>query len=174
MDYIGYCFIFRRKIMRKFLMSMVVGMAMCTGVQADNVRVIGKVDSGFNLIGPNNAIKAVVVTDPMIPQISCYISFAEVGGASGIIRNVTGSSIGAERNEMSVACRKMVDGAISIPESAKVQRDVFAQNRGGFLRSLNVVGMYDNKNNTMIYIVMANTVIDGSPKNSITAVPLGF
>jgi CreA protein len=149
------------------------GMAMSAAHATDvQPKVIGTIESGFKFIGPNNKIKVVKVIDPLIPQVTCYVSFAQRGGVSGILRDTIGGSIVEERNEMSVACRKMVAGPINIPASAKVQRNVFSQNSGGFFRSLNVVAMYDQESDALVYIVMANTVVDGSPKNSITAVPL--
>jgi CreA protein len=161
--------------MRKMFQILIasLGLALSVANAADSqTREIGTVSSGFKLIGPNHGIKVVAVTDPLIPQVTCYISFAQKGGISGALRNMTGISIAQERNEMSVACRKMNSGPISIPAAAKVQRNVFAQHSGGFFRSLNVAGMYDATNDAMVYVVVADTVIDGSPKNSITAVPL--
>jgi CreA protein len=163
--------------MRKMFQVLVasLGLALSVAHAADvQPKEIGTISSGFKLIGPNHGIKVVRVVDPLIPQMACYISFSQKGGMSGAFRNLTGMSLTAERNEMSVACRKMVDGPIVIPAAAKVQRNVFAQHSGGFFRSLNVAGMYDPEMNTMAYIVMADTVVDGSPKNSVTAVPLGF
>lgn len=163
--------------MRKFAQVLIasLGLALSVAHAADvQPKEIGTISSGFKLIGPNHGIKVVRVVDPLIPEIACYISFAQQGGIAGALRNLTGVSIASERNEMSVACRKMVDGPVIIPAAAKVQRNVFAQHSGGFFRSLNVAGMYDPEGNTMVYVVMADTVVDGSPKNSVTAVPLGF
>lgn len=163
--------------MRKFAQVLIASLGLVlSAVHAADVepKQIGTISSGFKLIGPNHGIKVVRVVDPLIPEIACYISFSQQGGISGALRNLTGMSLSAERNEMSVACRKMVDGPVIIPAAAKVQRNVFAQHSGGFFRSLNVAGMYDTEGNTMVYVVMADTVVDGSPKNSVTAVPLGF
>ena len=161
--------------MRKMFQILIasLGLALSVAHAADvQPKEIGTISSGFKLIGPNHGIKAVRVIDPLIPQVACYISFSQQGGIAGALRNLTGVSIAQERNEMSVACRKMVPGPISIPAAAKVQRNVFAQHSGGFFRSLNVAAMYDAEMDAMLYLVIADTVVDGSPKNSITAVPL--
>ena len=39
-------------------------------------------------------------------------------------------------------------------------------------KKLRVVRMVDSKRNTLVYLTYSDRVIDGSPQNSVTAVPM--
>ena len=54
----------------------------------------------------------------------------------------------------------------------KQQEDVFSERISLVFKKLTVVRMVDVRRNTLIYLTYSDRVIEGSPQNSVTAVPL--
>ena len=54
----------------------------------------------------------------------------------------------------------------------KDEDEVFEENHSLFFKELHVVRFYDKPNNTLVYLSYSDRVIEGSPKNSISTVPI--
>ena len=54
----------------------------------------------------------------------------------------------------------------------KQQDEVFSERISLVFKRLRVVRMVDAKRNTLVYLTYSDKLIDGSPQNSITAVPI--
>ncbi|MEN9866490.1 MAG: hypothetical protein RL748_2080, partial [Pseudomonadota bacterium] len=52
------------------------------------------------------------------------------------------------------------------------QEEVFSERASLVFKHVRVVRMVDAKHNALVYLVYSDRLIDGSPKNSITAVPV--
>ncbi len=126
---------------------------------------IGSVDTAFKLIGSNHKILVEVFDDPKVQGVSCYVSRAKSGGIAGSL------GIAEDTSDASIACRQV--GEISFKEPVKKQEDVFTQSTSILFKKLRVIRMVDSKRNVLTYITVSDKLIDGSPKNSITAVPVG-
>lgn len=126
---------------------------------------IGSVDTAFKLIGSNHKILVEVFDDPKVQGVSCYVSRAKSGGIAGSL------GIAEDTSDASIACRQV--GEISFKEPIKKQEDVFSQSTSILFKKLKVIRMVDPKRNVLTYITVSEKLIDGSPKNSITAVPVG-
>jgi CreA protein len=125
---------------------------------------IGSVDTSFKLIGDNHKIVVDVFDDPKVEGVSCYISHAKTGGIAGSL------GLAEDKSEMSIACRQV--GDISFKESLKKQEEVFNESLSFLFKKLKVIRMVDNKKNVLIYLTVSEKLVDGSPQNSITAVPI--
>ncbi|MFZ6743407.1 CreA family protein [Undibacterium sp. JH2W] len=123
---------------------------------------IGSVDTAFKLIGPDHKVVVEAYDDPKVNGITCYISRAKTGGISG------GLGLAEDKSEASIACRQV--GPISFPGSLKQQDEVFNQSLSILFKKLRIVRMVDQKRNALIYLTYSDKLIDGSPKNSVTAV----
>lgn len=126
---------------------------------------IGSVDTAWKLLGPNHKIVVEVFDDPRVNGVSCYVSRAKTGGISGSF------GLAEDKSEASIACRQV--GEISFNGPIKKQEEVFSQSTSILFKKLKVVRMVDEKRKVLTYLTMSEKLIDGSPQNSITAVPVG-
>lgn len=132
------------------------------GVQAED---IGSVDTAFKLLGANHKVVVEVFDDPKVQGVSCYISRAKTGGITGSM------GLAEDKSNASIACRQV--GDISFKEPVARQEEVFTQKTSILFKTLRVVRMVDSKRNVLTYLTYSDRLIDGSPQNSITAVPVG-
>ena len=129
-----------------------------------NAEVIGTVDTAFKLLGANHKIVVEAFDDPKVKGVSCHLSRAKTGGIKGSL------GIAEDRSDASIACRQV--GPISFLDKLKNGEAVFTKRTSFIFKSMQVVRFYDAKRNTLIYLVYSDRVIEGSPKNSISTVPI--
>ncbi|RZL32133.1 MAG: hypothetical protein EOP35_20605 [Rubrivivax sp.] len=126
---------------------------------------IGSVDTVFKLIGPDHKIVVDAYDDPKVAGVTCYVSRAKTGGISGAI------GLAEDKAEASIACRQV--GPVAIRQPLAQQEEVFNERISLIFKKLRIVRMVDPARNTLVYLTYSDRLIDGSPKNSITAVPVG-
>ena len=133
---------------------------------AMNVRAesIGSVDTVFKLIGPDHKIVVDAYDDPKVDGVTCYLSRAKTGGIKGAI------GIAEDKAEASIACRQT--GPIAFRDAVPMQEEVLTERQSILFKKLRVVRMVDKARNTLVYMTYSDRVIEGSPKNSITVVPV--
>ena len=138
--------------------------ALLTGAMATvaHAEQIGEVDTVFKLIGPDHKIVVDAYDDPKVGGVSCYVSRAKTGGIKGAM------GLAEDKAEASIACRQV--GAISFAKPLPVQEEIFNERISLVFKRLRVVRMVDKKRNTLVYLTYSDRVIEGSPKNSVTAV----
>jgi len=125
---------------------------------------IGSVDTAFKLIGPDHKIVVDAYDDPKVQGIACYVSRAKTGGIKGAI------GLAEDKAEASIACRQV--GPISVKQPLPHQEEVFNERISLVFKKLRIVRMVDAQRNTLVYLTYSDRLIDGSPQNSITAVPV--
>ena len=125
---------------------------------------VGEVSTTFKLLSPNDKVVVDVFDDPQVEGVSCYLSHAKTGGYKGAL------GLAEDTSDASVACRQV--GPISFKGKIEKQDEVFNARSSFLFKHVRVVRMVDNKRNTLIYLVYSDKLIDGSPKNSVTAVPV--
>ena len=125
---------------------------------------IGEVDTVFKLIGPDHKIVVDAYDDPRVAGVTCYVSRAKTGGIKGAV------GLAEDKAEASIACRQV--GPISFAKPLPLQEEIFNERLSILFKKLRVVRMVDKTRNTLVYLTYSDRVIDGSPKNSITAVPV--
>jgi CreA protein len=125
---------------------------------------IGEVDTVFKLIGPDHKIVVDAYDDPKVQGVTCYVSRAKTGGIKGAL------GIAEDKAEASIACRQV--GPIAIAKPLPVQEEVFNERLSLVFKKLRIVRMVDKQRNTLVYLTYSDRVIEGSPKNSVTAVPV--
>jgi CreA protein len=141
-----------------------LGLALSGAVVCASAETIGSVDTAFKLIGPDHKVVVEVFDDPRVAGVSCYLSRAKTGGIKGAI------GLAEDKAESSVACRQV--GALSFPAKLPRQEEVFSERASIFFKHVRVVRMVDPKRNALVYLVYSDRLIEGSPKNSVTAVPV--
>jgi CreA protein len=135
--------------------------AMATSLHAEP---IGSVDTVFKLIGPDHKIVVDAYDDPKVGGVTCYVSRAKTGGIKGAL------GVAEDKSEASIACRQV--GPIVIAKPLAEQEEVFSERISLVFKKLRIVRMVDKKRNTLVYLTYSDRVIEGSPQNSVTAVPV--
>ena len=127
---------------------------------------IGDVSTAFVLIGANHKVVVEAYDDPKVNGVTCYVSRAKTGGIKGSL------GLAEDRAEASIACRQI--GPISFAaKTLPQQEEMFNERMSILFKRLRVVRMVDRKRNALVYLTYSDKLIDGSPQNGVTAVPLG-
>lgn len=125
---------------------------------------IGTVDTNFKVLGPDDKIVVEAFDDPKVEGVACHLSRAKRGGVSGAV------GLAEDTADASIACRQI--GPVKFLEEIKDGEDVFTKRTSLLFKRMHVVRFFDKKRNTLVYLVYSDRLIDGSPKNSISSVPI--
>lgn len=129
---------------------------------------VGSVDTVFKLFGPDHKIVVEAFDDPDIKNVTCYISRAKTGGIKG------GLGLAEDTSDAAISCQQV--GPIELSDKIKQGQDkgtvVFQKRTSLVFKKLQVVRFYDEKRNALIYLSYSDKVVDGSPKNALSAVPI--
>ena len=125
---------------------------------------VGSVSTNFRWLGPNDRIAIDGFDDPKIEGVACHISRPERGGVSGALGTAE------EVSDVSIACRQI--GPIVFKQPIKDGERVFDERRSLIFKSLQVVRFFDEQRKVLVYVAYSDRVLTGSPKNSISSVPL--
>ena len=135
--------------------------ALTTAARAEE---IGSVSTTFKALGPNNKIVVEAFDDPQVDGVTCYLSRAKTGGVKG------GLGLAEDTSDASIACRQT--GPIRIKGALKDGESVFQTSTSLLFKTMQVVRFHDVKRDVLISLVYSDKLVDGSPKNSISAVPV--
>ena len=150
--------------MRALRVTALLALALAGSAQAADAEKIGTVDTAFQWIGRDHDIIVEAYDDPLVAGVTCYVSRARTGGIKGTL------GLAEDRAEASIACRQV--GPISFAQPLRSQQEVFSERTSLLFKRLRVVRMVDARRNTLVYLTYSEKLIDGSPQNSITAVPV--
>ena len=125
---------------------------------------IGEVSTVFKWVGPNDKIVVEAFDDPKVSGVTCYLSRAKTGGVKG------GLGLAEDRAEASIACRQV--GPIAFKGTLKDGEEVFKERTSLVFKTMQVVRFLDKKRNTLVYLVYSERLIEGSPQNAVTAIPI--
>lgn len=148
--------------MRRALRGLAAALALAAGTaQAETV---GEVSTVFKLLGPDHKIVVEAFDDPKVEGVTCYLSRAKTGGIKG------GLGLAEDRAEASIACRQV--GPIRFREALKEGEEVFKERTSLVFKTMQVVRFFDRTRNTLVYLVYSDRLIEGSPQNAVTAIPI--
>jgi len=150
----------------KRLISLCAALLAATTCLPAAAEAIGEVDTVFKFIGPDHKIVVEAYDDPKVQGVTCYVSRARTGGIKGAF------GLAEDKAEASIACRQT--GPISFVGGKPLpdQEEMFSERISLVFKKLRVVRMVDRKRNTLVYLSYSDRVIEGSPQNSVTAVPV--
>jgi CreA protein len=125
---------------------------------------VGKVDVDW--LGNDIIVEAF--HDPKVEGVTCHISYFD----RGLIDRLQKGDWFEDPSNSAISCRQT--GPITLGDIARDEEgeSVFSERRSIILKSLNVQRIYDQENQTLIYISHAREVQDGSAKMAISTVPL--
>ena len=125
---------------------------------------IGCTSTTFRILGPNDKICVMAFDDPKIAGVSCHISQARTGGVKG------GLGVAEDPSRFAIACRQT--GPIVLPEKLPKDESVFSESTSLIFKNTKVIRMFDAKRNALVYVAISKRLIEGSPMNSLSTVPI--
>lgn len=125
---------------------------------------LGKVDTRFRFMTPDDTIRVEVFDDPDIEGIACYLSRAKTGGFKGAL------GVAEDTSDASLDCRQV--GPVRFKSKLRPGEKIFSERRSLIFKELQIVRYCDANRNSIVYLVYSDRVISGSPKNSVSAVPI--
>ena len=130
----------------------------------DDPELIFKRSTVFRLLSPDAKLATYALDDPLIEGVSCHFTVPEIGGWKGW------AGFAVERSEVSLACRQI--GPVSFKGKFKQGEDVYRKRRSLFFKKMQIVRGCDAKRNVLVYLVYSDRIIEGSPQNSTSTVPI--
>jgi CreA protein len=147
-------------IMRYFLFILLL--AIPGAVQAQTR--IDEMNTSFRWLGPDDKIVVDRYDDPRVANVSCYLSRATTGGVKG------GLGLAEDPSRFSLACRGT--GPITLPPDLPKREIIAFASASIFFKSFQIHRSLDTQKNVLIYTVISTKLINGSPFNSISIVPV--
>jgi CreA protein len=131
---------------------------------ADEPDLIFRRSTVFKWLSPNDKLATYGVDDPEVEGVSCHFTVPEKGGYKGWL------GLAEEVSDISLACRQI--GPIKFKHKLEQGDDMFRQRRSLFFKKMQIVRGCDAKRNVLVYMVYSDRLIEGSPKNSTSSVPI--
>ncbi len=131
---------------------------------ADEPDLIFRKSTVFHWVSPNDKLATYGIDDPEVDGVACHFTVPEKGGFKGWI------GVAEEVSDISLACRQV--GPIRFKAKFEQGDDVFRQRRSLLFKKMQIVRGCDAKRNVLVYMVYSDRMIEGSPKNSTSTVPI--
>ncbi len=131
---------------------------------ADAPDLIFRRSTVFKFLSPNDKLATYGIDDPDVEGVACHFTVPEKGGFKGWL------GLAEEVSDISLACRQI--GPIRFKHKFSQGEDVFRQRRSLFFKRMQIVRGCDAKRNVLVYMVYSDKLIEGSPKNSTSTVPI--
>ncbi|MBR1220467.1 CreA family protein [Bradyrhizobium sp. U87765 SZCCT0131] len=131
---------------------------------SDEPDLIFRRSTVFKWLTPNDKLATYGVDDPEIEGVACHFTVPEKGGIKGWL------GVAEEVSDISLACRQI--GPIRFKAKFQQGDDMFRQRRSLFFKKMQIVRGCDTKRNVLVYMVYSDRLIEGSPKNSTSSVPV--
>jgi CreA protein len=146
------------------LAGTLAGLAVSPAGAADEPDLIFKRSTVFKWLTPNDKLATYGLDDPEVDGVACHFTVPEKGGLKGWI------GVAEEVSDISLACRQI--GPIRFKKKFAQGEDVFRTRRSLFFKKMQIVRGCDVKRNVLVYMVYSDKLIEGSPKNSTSTVPV--
>ena len=153
-----------KKILSVFVLLVLTVGSLFVVMTRAGAQQVGEVSTVFKLLSPNDKIVVDAYDDPKVGGVTCYVSRAKTGGYKGAL------GLAEDKSEASIACRQT--GPITFAKPLEAQEDVLTERISLVFKKLRVVRMVDAPRNTLVYLTYSDRLIEGSPQNSVTAVPV--
>jgi CreA protein len=118
----------------------------------------------FKLLTPNDKLAVYGIDDPLVEGVACHYTAPEKGGLSGAL------GLAEQTSDISLACRQY--GPIKFKGTFAQGDVVFSERRSLFFKKMQIVRGCDTRRNILVYMSYSDKLIEGSPKNSTSTVPI--
>ncbi len=148
----------------KAMLALSLAMVAGTATAAEQPELIFKRSTVWKFLTPDHKLATYAIDDPIAKGVSCHFTVPEKGGISGWL------GVAEEVSDISLACRQV--GPISFEGKFEQGEDMFRQRRSLFFKKMQIVRGCDAKRNVLVYVVYSDKLVEGSPKNSTSTVPI--
>ena len=148
--------------MRLFLTAFVLLVAASGLARADDLACVS---TTFKLLSPNDKVCVSEFDDPKVPGVTCHISQARKGGWGQPL------GLNEDPSNFSVACRQTGPITTDIAKLPKTE-EAFTEKTSIFFKATRIYRLPDQKHNTLVYLAISSKLINGSPANAISTVPI--
>ena len=126
---------------------------------------LGCISTTFRLLSPDDKVCVSDFEDPKVPGVVCHISQARTGGWGQPL------GLNEDPSNFSVACRQVGPITVNIAELPE-QEEAFTQKTSILFKATRIYRDVDKKNDTLVYVAVSSKLINGSPANAISTVPI--
>jgi len=148
--------------MRLFLTAFVLLVAASGLARADDLACVS---TTFKLLSPNDKVCVSEFDDPKVPGVTCHISQARKGGWGQPL------GLNEDPSNFSVSCRQTGPITADISKLPKTE-EAFTEKTSIFFKATRIYRLPDQKHNTLVYLAISSKLINGSPANAISTVPI--
>lgn len=139
------------------------GLGLAAGLAgAAEAEEIGQVTTAIKILGANHRIVVEAFDDPKVEGVSCFVSRARTGGISGSL------GLAEDTSDAAVSCQQT--GPVKFRADLEAGEEVYSARASVMFKHIQVVRFFDQTRNTLVYLTYSDKLIDGSPKNSLSAV----
>ena len=131
---------------------------------AEGPDLVFRKSTTFKLLTPNDKLATYGIDDPLVEGVACHYTVPERGGLAGAF------GLAEETSDVSLACRQY--GPIRFTEKFEQGDVVFRERRSLIFKKMQIVRGCDTKRNVLVYMVYTDKLVEGSPKNSTSTVPI--
>ena len=144
-----------------FFAAAVAGAAYAESSDPD---LIFRKSTTFKLLTPNDKLAVYGIDDPLVEGVACHYTAPEKGGLAGAF------GLAEQTSDISLACRQYAP--IKFLGKASQGDVVFSERRSVFFKKMQIVRGCDARRNILVYMTYSDKLVDGSPKNSTSSVPI--
>jgi len=147
------------------IVALIAGIGLGSAAQAaGEPDLIFRKSTVFKLLTPNDKLATYGIDDTLVDGVACHYTVPERGGLKGMF------GVAEETSDVSLACRQY--GPITFRGKFEQGDVVFSERRSLIFKKMQIVRGCDAKRNVLVYMVYSDRLIEGSPKNSTSTVPI--
>lgn len=139
-------------------------LASVCGVRAEDPDLIMRKTTVWKFLSPDHKLGTYAIDDPDVDGIACYFTVPEKGGWTGWL------GLAEELSNASLSCRQV--GPVKFKQKLEQGAEIFRQRRSLIFKKMRIVRGCDAKRNVLVYLVYTDRMIEGSPENSTSSVPI--
>ena len=135
-----------------------------TAARAEDPDLIFRKATVWKFLTPDDKLATYGIDDPLVEGVACHYTVPEKGGVKGAL------GLAEQTSDISLACRQV--GPVKFKAKFEQGDVVIRESRSLFFKRMQIVRGCDVKRNVLVYLVYSDKLIDGSPKNSTSTVPV--
>jgi len=139
------------------MISMIAGSA-----SADDLACVS---TTFRFVGANDKVCVSAFDDPKVQGVACDISQARTGGVKGSL------GLAEDPSRFALSCRQTGPVAADLSKLPD-QEQVYSDRTSVFFKKTHVYRIVDKKRNTLVYLAISDKIVNGSPYNAVSSVPV--
>ena len=147
------------------LYSMLLCLVLLTLSASARADDLACISTTFNLLSPNDKVCVSDFDDPKVPGVTCHISQARKGGWGQPL------GLNEDPSNFSISCRQTGPITINIAK-LPASEEAFSAKTSIFFKATRIYRLPDEKHNTLVYLAISSKIINGSPANSVSTVPI--